>query len=217
MANNDQADLRGKLETQIGETHDATGPNREIWTTSELNYLVDQAVESLYPRFSRPLDSETTTITLVDDTLYYALPTGVRAVSRLDLFDANSSMVQVIPGRSWEVTGDPLGGAGRIFISDAFATTNYTARLSGYGAYDTATNLIPDLYASLVLARARAEAYRRVGADRARFTAWLARNQSQNVSVNELLQLINEADNEARQLEARIPKVFQKPVSAYTG
>lgn len=213
MATNDLADLNSKLTTQLRDTGSTL-----VWASSEKDYLIQQAVDTLWPRFSRPLDPESTTITLVDNDPYYALPSGVMAVSRLDIIDTNGDFVDSVPDRAWEIVGDTRAGTGKLHINQRYAVTGNTLQLHGYGAYDTVTNLVPthDL-AQLVLARARAEAYRRVASDREKFKAWLSRNQVQNVTVNELLELINEADAEANRLTAMVPKTWQKPVSAYTG
>lgn len=211
MATNDLADLNSKLATALRDTA------YETWATGEVDAIVIMAVDQLWPRFSRPLDAESTTITLADDDLYYSLPSGVVAVSRIDLIDADGSNMGPVPGRSWELTGDPLSGTAKLHISGTFARTGYTLELHGYGKYDTSSNLIPSDFAPLVLARARAEALRRIAANRERFKAWLARNQTQNVTVNELLEMINEADAEANRLTAQTPRTWQKPVSAYTG
>ena len=85
-----------------------------------------------------------------------------------------------------------------------------------YTKYDTTTHLIPDDLVQLVLAYSRAEAYRRLAGDRQRFTAWLSRNQTQNISINEMLQMINEAETEARRLKAE-RKTWQKPVPGRQG
>ena len=81
----------------------------------------------------------------------------------------------------------------------------------GYQTYDLTTNYIPDTLIPLVLAIARVEAYRRMAGSRSKFETWLAANQSQNVTVNELLLLINEADAEAQRL-ARLFRRWHKPV-----
>jgi hypothetical protein len=214
LATNDLADLNSKLATQLRDTA------HSVWATGEKDYLIQQAVDTLWPRFSRPLDPESTTITLVAEDYFYSLPTGVMAVSRVDLVDSGGTEYGPIFGRAWEVVGDVPAGTGKIHVGpvivDSYA--GGTLRLNGYGRYGTATNLIPnhDL-AQLALARARAEAYRRVASDRQKFTTWLARNQVQNVSINELIQLINEADAEAGRLAAMLPRTWQLPVQGRVG
>jgi hypothetical protein len=85
-------------------------------------------------------------------------------------------------------------------IADQFSTS--TIRLNGYGRYDGVSNLIPDDYINEIIASARAECYRRVLGDRTRFKAWLSRQQTQNLSVNEALQFLNEAVNTAERLKS---------------
>lgn len=208
MADNDLADLNSALDVQLKDTTDV------VWTSAEKDELLKQSVHALWPRFSRPLDPTATTITIVADTYYYSLPSGVTAVSRIDLLDADSEDRGPIHGRAWELTGDVLSGSGKLHVGPTYVKgyVGGTLRLHGYGKYDTATNLIPWDFRALVLAQARAEAYRRVAADRVKFEEWLARNQTQNVSVNELVQFINEADAEAQRLRVMTPRTWQKPV-----
>lgn len=211
---NDLATLNGYLDTALREDTVDT-----VWTSTEKNNLIDWAVASLWPRYARPLDPTASTVTLVADTYYYSLPTGTRNAVRVDVVDSSSNDYGPMHGRAWELTGDLIAGTGKIHVSPEYvsAYAGGTLRVHGYGVYDTATNLIPDLYVPLVLAKSRAEAYRRLGANREQFKVWLARNQNQNVSVNELLQLINEADSEVRRLEMTIPRVWQKPAPGRQG
>lgn len=214
---NDLATLNGYLDTALKDTGDT------VWGASEKNNLIDWAVASLWPRYSRPLDPTATTITFQADTYYYSLPGNVRSVSRIDLLDSDGNEYGPAHGRAWEVVGDLLSDGemytGKLHIAPQYVSAlgGGTARIHGYGVYDTTSYYIPDIYVSLVLAKARAEAYRRLAASREQFKVWLARNQSQNVSVNELLQMINEADSEVRRLELTIPRVWQKPVPGRQG
>lgn len=97
------------------------------------------------------------------------------------------------------------GGAALNFSTDVTAATLYT------------THYIPDDFVPLVLARARAEAYRVMGADRAAFTKWQAKDQRTNVSLNELLGLVQEAQSTARLLERDTPQVWRRPVPGRLG
>lgn len=215
MSNN-AAGLNTFLTTALRDSAYAT------WTTGEMDNLISWSVTRLFPRFSRQIDASSASlaeVTILTGTYYYALPSGMVMCSRIDLKDSGGDYYGPIGGRAWEITGDPLTGAGKIHVSPQIVD-NYVGGkfvLHGYGRYDVTTNLIPDDLVPLVLARARAEAYRRVGADRDRFKAWLSRNQSQNVSINEMLQMINEADNEAKMLEQSAVRVWQKPVSGRVG
>lgn len=215
MANN-AATLNTKLATALRDTTYAT------WGTGEIDDLIAWSVSRLFATgFSRPIDPSVSggQITIAADTYWYALPSGVNAVSRIDLLDTSGNELGPISGRAWEITGDVLNGTGKLHISPQIVSSSVGAKLMlhGYAHYDVTTNLIPDDLVPLVLARARAEAYRRVAADRERFKAWLARNQVQNVSVNEMLQMINEADAEAAQLERRTQRTWMKPVSGRVG
>lgn len=209
---NDLATLNAKLTTQLRDTGATL-----VWASTEKDDLLDWAVAGLWPRFSRPLDPAAATVALVTDTFFYALPTGVRAVSRVDYVDTNAIEFGPLHGKSWEIAGDAFYGTGKLHVSPAIVSQGGSLRLNGYGVYDTATNLIPDILVPLVLAKARAEAYRRIGPDRVKFKEWLAKNQVQNVSVNELLQFINEADNEMQRIEHSLPRVWMRPVPGRQG
>lgn len=215
MSNN-AAGLNAFLTTALRDSAYAT------WTTGEMDNLISWSVARLFPRFPRQIDASSGTaaeVTLVASTYYYGLPSGMVMCSRIDLKDASANYLGPISGRAWEITGDPLLTTGKIHISPQIVDNYVGGKLvcHGYGRYDVTTSLIPDDLVPLVLARARAEAYRRVGADRERFKAWLSRNQSQNVSINELLQMINEADLEAKRLEQTSVRIIQKPVSGRVG
>lgn len=209
MANN-LATLNNKLATALRDE------SYDTWASAELDDLLKWSVATLWPRFSRPLDPTTTTVTLVDGTLYYSLPSGVMNISRCDLLNASDEYVGPVYGGAWEIVGDVYTGAGKLHVGEEVPSGGGKLQLHGYGRYDTASNAVPDDFVPLVLAKARAEAYRRIAADRERFKNWLARNQSQNVTVNELLLMINEADRDALQHERRL-QVFQKPVQGRVG
>lgn len=207
---NDLATLNGKLATALRDTTYAT------WATGEMDELLERAVDSLFPRYMRPLDPETTTVTVVADDYYYSLPAGVRLVDRVDRYDSGGVDHGAVSGRHWELVGDVMSGTGKLHIG-AIASAGDVLHLQGYGLYDTSSNPVPDILIELVLARARSEAYRRVLADRERFKAWLARNQNQNVSLNEMLQLSRDADADADKHARMAPRTWQRPVSGRVG
>jgi len=202
---NDLATLRGKLDVQLGDTA------HEAWDQTEKEDLITWAVRGLYPRRARnmekpiwPLDPET------ED---YAVPTGMREVNRVEWAEvATDHLVVRLPGDVWYVYGDPMADSLTLWVSRDYTSADYYLILHGYGVHDFTTNQIPDDYVPLVLAKARAEAYRRMAADRARFEQWLSSNQTQNMSVNELLQLIQDADDQAARLDRMLPRTQRLPV-----
>ena len=202
---NDLATLNTKLATALRDEAYGT------WDSTELDDLITWAVADLYPRFARPLDPETTTVTLVADTYFYDLPSGVKEVSAVELYNGTDEY-GALDGLSWSVVGDAYGGTGKIRIVPQIAQSAYTVRLYGWGIYDTATNLIPDTLVPLVIANARAEALRRVADDRSKFEQWLAQNQKQNVTVNELLQMVGGAESAAVRLDSRLQRTWRLPV-----
>lgn len=201
---NDLATLRVQLGLQLRDTTHA------VWSSDEKDALLTQAVARLSPRVMRYV---TENVAAVADDYEYALGTNIRSVFRIDLIDANNNF-SILPNGSWEMWGDQLGSSARtLHIGRAWVRSGVTFRVHGYGNYDLTTNFIDDSLVPLVLARARAEAYRRLGSDRVQFENWLATNQTQNVSVNELMQLINEAEREVESLD-RQSYTIKKPVPA---
>lgn len=207
---NDLATLSSKLATALRDT------THETWNSTELDDLVTWAVAGLYPRYARVLDPTTATLTLVAGTYFYALPAGVVEVSAVDHYSGTTEYGP-LDDQAWAVAGDLESGAGQLRVAPIFAESANTLRLYGYGKYDVTTNLIPDDLVPLVIARARGEAYRRMGADRANFLQWQTSEQNQNISVNELVLLINEADADANQLASRIPRTWRRPVPGRLG
>lgn len=207
---NTLATMNGKLATQLRDTGYAT------WASAEMDDLLTYALARLYPILSRPLDPTSTTVALVATTYFYSLPAGVMAVSRVDWVDTDSNELGPLGLGSWEIVGSPILGTAKLHVSPVVVQSGGTLRLNGYGRFDLSTNLIPDDYVALLLAVARAEAYRRMAGDRSKFKEWLAQNQTANITVNELMLLINEADAEAERLRRQL-RVWQLPVPARVG
>lgn len=207
---NDLATLTTKLSTALRDASNAT------WTSAELNDILTWVAARLFPRVSRELDPTAFTITLVADTTRYTVPAGMLQVSAVEWLNTDGDELGALSGQSWMVDGDWYASTLQLHIPVAIADQGGTLQLRGYGRYDLVTNLPPDDFVPLILAEARQEAYRRVGADRERFKAWLSRNQSQNVTINELLQFISDAKGEARELRA-LTRVWQRPVPGRQG
>lgn len=210
---NDLATLSSKLATQLRDTTHAD------WNSTEKDDLINWAVSTLWPRRRIELDPSVpgAEVSLVEGTYFYSAPSGTLDVVRLDWVDTDGNEGGPVHGNAWEVTGDPWAGTLKIKVAPALAELGGKLRVYGYAKYDTSTNLIPDYLVSLVLAKARAEAYRRLGADRVRFKNWQTRHPDVNVTINELLQLVNEADAEARQLDLELPTTVQRPVPGRVG
>lgn len=202
---NDLATLRGKLDVQLGDT------TNEAWGQAEKEDLVTWALRGLYPRRARNM--EKTIWPLASATEDYAVPAGMREVNRVEWAEvATNHLVVRLPGDVWYVYGDPMAGTLTLWVSRDYTNPDYYLILHGYGIHDFATNQIPDDWVPLVLAKARGEAYRRMAGDRARFEQWLSSNQTQNMSVNELLQLIQDADDDAARLDRMLPRTQRLPV-----
>lgn len=205
MATNDLADLKTKLATALRDS------SNNVWSAAELGNLLTWATASLFPRVVRGITKE---VASVDDQEVYDWPdTTMREISQIDWLDSNDNMILRLGGGSWETQGDVESGSGKLFINRVYSDGSHSFRVHGYGVYDLTTNLPPDRYIPLILARARAEAYRRALGDRSKFQKWQALNQTQNVSVNEMIQMVNEADNEAERL-GRMAFTWRKPKPA---
>lgn len=203
---NDLATMNGLLDIALRDTSDAT------WTSAEKDSLIEQAVDACPPR---PLLHDGASLSLVAGAYYHTLPAGVVSISRIDIEDIDGNEQGAIPRGLWEVVGDPLASAAEVHIDQRIVDRwdGGTAFLIGYGRYDTTTNLIPDEYVPFVIAHARAEAYGRMASDRARFKQWANDEQTLNISVNELLTMINDAQLERDRHRARIMR-WRKPMPA---
>lgn len=201
---NNLATLRAQLDTQLRDV------DHGVWGQTEKEQIIINAVARLSPRVMRHVME---TIPAAASTYEYALGSDIRNVFRVDVLDGNGNF-SILPNGSWELWGDAEGSSARtLHVGRAFVRDGISFRVHGYGNYNVTSNFIDDNMVPLVLARARAEAYRRMGASRVQFENWLASNQTQNVSVNELMQLINNADREAEMLD-RQTYTIKKPVPA---
>lgn len=209
---NDLATLRGKLDVQLNDATHVT------WTQAEKEELVTQAVNGLYPRFARPFSKPIYPLTLDRET--YPAPAGMMEVYRVELGEVVSDeLVQVLDTGTWYTFNNPLTDELEIFVNKRYSDPDYYYILHGFGRYtltsgQTPDELIPDALVQKVLADARVEAYRRLIGQRARFLQWQASNQQQDVTINELLALTQEAQGEAERLGARMPRTSRRPVPA---
>ena len=209
---NDLESMRARLRDQLADTDD------ETWNAGEKDEILVWAVRRLNQRLNRPLDPEATAqnITLVSDDYWYDIDSGITHISRVDYIDANSDYWGALKS-GWEIVGDIVTGNAKLHLSPELVERGGSVRLVAYGRYELATqgssqvSAIPDDYVTLVLAIARAEAYRRLVSNRARFEQWQVANQVQNISVNELIQMVGDADRQAED-EWQYLKRWQKPV-----
>lgn len=204
---NDAATLNGLLDIALRDTSDAT------WSSDEKDSLITQAVLECPPR---PLLHDEHTATLTTGTYFYTLSPWVKTLSRIDLVDASGVEQGSIPGGLWEIHGDTYTGNAEVQIAPRVVDrwgTGATIRYIGYSEYDTSTHLIPTEYVRFVIAHAKAEAYSRMASDRARFKQWANDEQTLNISVNELVQMVNDAQLERDRERARIQR-WRKPMPA---
>lgn len=180
-----------------------------VWTSAEMNGLLAGAVAELYPRVASTVRESVPLTSNVDQ---YALTT-VSEVSRVDILDELGRRTMALPGGTWEVWGNQETAGVTLYINPGYSTPGLTLRVHGYAPYDLNVTAPPLRLQKLALAIARAEALRRMVGSRARYEKWMALNQKANVSVNELTQMMNEADGEAARLRS-MSKTWRRPVPA---
>lgn len=183
-------DLGPKLETALSDT------SNQIWSATEIDEILTYALDQVNLQRQRMVRD---TITIIADQDTYTL-TNVYSVVRVDLLDENNKLVRVLSNGSWEVWGDNNSQGQTLYINPIYAKTPYKLRVHGYGPYDFTTNTPDSMTQAAIVAIARAEALRRLASDRARFRQWAQSNPRGDMSVNEVVQIINEADAEARRL-----------------
>ena len=186
------------------------------WDSREMARLLVWAAAGAWPHLSRELDPTTQTITLVASTYFYALPVGMLSVSRVDYVDSNSNELGPLRQGSWGTEGDPLGGTAKLHVAPGIVATGGSLRLQGYGRYDLTTNYPLDDYVPLILAMARVEALRRMVGNRAQTENYISTSPMQNITVNEIVIMLNEANQEVVRLRSRLRK-WQRPTLARHG
>lgn len=187
---NDLATLHGFLETKLRDTNNA------VWGDDELDNYLTWACARLYPTVAKSIRE---TVVLVAAQDQYTLTT-VSDVTAVDLINADSpnELVHHLMGGTWAWWPTGGGAGGTLYLNPDYADTSYSLRVHGYGPYDLVTTLPPDRYVQAILAMAASEAIRSMMTDRAKFKQWDALSQSQNISTNEFIQMVNEGDAEYR-------------------
>ncbi len=203
---NDLATLRTKLATALRD------PTFAVWESAELDDLLTWACASLYPRVAIAMSIPIWPVT--SDEEDFDLPLGMMEVSRVDLAQvSDDTLIMPLPGGTWEINGDPWSSTGKLFINRGYADPDRYYIVHGYGLYNLSTGLPPDTYIPYILAKARAEAWRRMLGSRARYVQWAKLNQKENVSLNELSGMLNQAESEAERELSRM-KTWRKPKPA---
>jgi hypothetical protein len=209
---NDLETMRQLLRDVLYDVDDVT------WNAGEKDDILQMSVRRLSQRLPRPLDptAAAQTITLVSETYFYAIDSGIISVEKVFYINSDSDRIGYMES-GWEVVGDLTTGSAQLHVSPITVEQGGTLQITGAGRYTLVTQsaaqtaAIPDDYRPYVLAISKAEAYRRLLSDRARFYQWQNANQVQNISMNELIQMVNEADRQALDEWLAI-KRWQKPV-----
>lgn len=204
---NDLATLRTRLAVSLRD------PLMQTWESSELDDLLNQACASMYPRVALPMASPIYPIVTADQE-DFDMPIGMLEISRVDLADVNTDLlIMPLPPGTWEIYGDVFSGTAKLFVNRLYIDESYYLIAHGYGTYNLSTGTPPDHYVPYILAHAQAEALRTMVSERARFEKWSTRNQKQNISVNELSQMLNQAEAKAERELSRM-KTWRKPKPA---
>lgn len=200
-------DLGPKLETALRDTTNA------VWGASEIDDILAFALEETNRVRPRVVYDE---IPLVEDTDTYIL-TNVYEVFRVDLLDANGKLLMPMPAGTWEIWGDNQTLGQTLYINPRYTFTGYSIRVHGYAPYTFSGSTNPPAQVQeAILALARAEAYRRVTGERARFEQYATANPRSDTSMSELIGLTNEADSEAQRLLSSI-RLIKKPTIGRMG
>lgn len=195
-------DLKPTLATSLRDSGNV------VWASAELDTILGYALEEtnrVRPRVVKDV------IALTDDVDTYTL-TNVWSVFRVDLLDNFDKVVMSLPNGSWEVWGDNMSSGQTLYINPNYARTGYSLRVHGYGPYDYTTNTPPLQVQEAILAISRAEAFRRIASERARYEQYASNNPRSDVSVNELLGQINDAEMEAKRLLADV-RLIRRPIA----
>lgn len=202
------ADLTDKLETALTDTSNA------VWSATELNDILTVACARIARDRQRVVRDS---VTLVNNQETYVL-TNVYYVQRVDLLDSDGNFVMKLPNGTWEVWGDQATAGQTLFINRRYANSNYSLRVHGYAPYDLVTNT-PTANTTLegaILAMGRVEALRRIEHERSRYQQWANTNPRGDTSVNELLNMIREAQAEANALRGEI-RLIVRPLPGKSG
>jgi hypothetical protein len=211
---NDKETMRQRLRDALFDIED------ETWNAGEKDDLLGMAVRRLSRRLSRPIDptasSSVSDVTLATGDYHYAIDSANTRIDKVLYINTSSDYIGYLAS-GWEVYGDLDAGTGVLHVSPQVVEQGGTLRLVGAGRYtlpalgaSQATAILDD-HVPLVLAWAQEGAWRRLLSDRARFRQWQTSNQVQNVSVNEIVQMIQDAARQADEEWALLRK-WQQPV-----
>lgn len=222
---NDLETMRQRLRDDLFDTDDAT------WNAGEKDDLLLQATRRLSKRVPMPIDpylsNTISRLTLVTATYQYAIDSNYTRVDKVMYINTDLDQIGFMAS-GWEVVGDIEIGAAKLNVSPTTVEQLGYLRLFGVGRYKLLTRvayaaldiyssptvpdpLIQDDHVPLVLAWAKEQAWRRLLSDRARFRQWQNANQVQNVSINEIVQMVGDASRQADE-EWALLRTFQRPV-----
>ena len=209
--------VRDELESALYDS------SNETWSTTELDYFLQRAVTRLALRAPKPVatDAAAATITLVSGTYYYSIDSSIIQVDAVMYENSDEDLIGYMQS-GWEISGDLWAGTAKLHVSPTTVEQGGKLYLRGWQKYNLVaaasdqTNAITVELVPYVIASARVDAWDQLLSDRARFYQWQNQNQVQNVSINELIQMRNEAQDQ-RDYEWSIIKRWQRPTIGRTG
>lgn len=203
---NDIEALRSRLAVSLRDA------DMEVWSEEELTDLLGWATASMYPRVARQIALPV--YPTDEDQEDYELPEGIREISRVDVGEvATDRLLFSLPPGTWEIYGDVWMGTAKLFVNRRFTSEGRYLIVHGYGLFNLTASLPPPTLVPYILAKAQAEAISRMLPSRAQFENWMKINQKENVSVNELAQMLNQAEQKAERELSRL-KTWRKPKPA---
>jgi hypothetical protein len=209
--------VRDELESALYDS------SNETWSTTELDYFLQRAVTRLALRAPKPVATDATvaTITLVSGTYYYSIDSSIIQVDAVMYENSDEDLIGYMKA-GWEISGDLWAGTAKLHVSPTTVEQGGKLYLRGHQKYTLTaaagdqTNAVTVEHVPYIISAARVSAYDQLLSDRARFRQWQNQNQLQNVSINELLQMRAEAEDQ-RDYEWSIVKRWQRPTIGRIG
>jgi hypothetical protein len=209
--------VRDELESALYDS------SNETWTTTELDYFLQRAVTRLSQRSPKPVstDDADADITLVADTYYYSIPSGFTHIDAVMYENQDEDIIGYMKS-GWEVEGDLWAGTAKLHVAPRTVEQLGKLYLRGWKSYTLTaaagdqTDAVQTRHVPYIIAAARVEAIDQLLADRARFRQWQNQNQVQNISINELLTMRTEAEQQ-RDSEWLMLRTWQRPTIGRVG
>lgn len=198
-----------QLETQAARALRDTG--NSVFTTAELDDLINQGISALGAFYPRPIVSSFATVSA---GVYTYSASSFTNIYRIDIYSSAGSYKATIPGylgdspnSGWELHG------GVVYLPPLMTfTAGDTLRAFGYGAYTqlSASSSTTDVDTDgifAVMEFVRAEAFGRLETDRSGFQQWQASTGNTDVTALAIAQMARGARARWREEQIRLRRV----------